>query len=132
MTSPTKRLALAALARDRRAPRFTNLCKRNMDKHLKRPYDQAVKLEPVIFADFCDPKSSAYVEMQDAAEKGIFAASGMLDLRKPWGLAACHQGQNPLRLSIQVELVRDGRGELDNHETDVVSRESCQTWHIGS
>lgn len=44
---------------------FTNLCKRNMDKHLKRPYDQAVKLEPVIFADFCDPKSSAYVEMQD-------------------------------------------------------------------
>ena len=44
---------------------FTNLCKRNMDKHLKRPYDQAVKLEPVIFADFCDPKSSAYVEIQD-------------------------------------------------------------------
>ena len=36
-----------------------------MDKHFKRPYDQVVKLEPVIFTAFVDPKSVAYQEVQD-------------------------------------------------------------------
>ncbi|CAE8637770.1 unnamed protein product [Polarella glacialis] len=44
---------------------FFSLCKRNMDRHFKKAYDQVVKLEPVIFADFCDPKSASYVEIQD-------------------------------------------------------------------
>jgi len=44
---------------------FFGLCKRQMDKHFKRAYDQTVKLEPVIFADFVDPKSVSYMEVQD-------------------------------------------------------------------
>eukprot|EP00930_Biecheleria_cincta_P008307 TRINITY_DN10972_c0_g1_i1.p1 TRINITY_DN10972_c0_g1~~TRINITY_DN10972_c0_g1_i1.p1 ORF type:complete len:3080 (-),score=708.03 TRINITY_DN10972_c0_g1_i1:231-8642(-) len=44
---------------------FFNLCKRNMDKHLKKQYDQVVKLEPIIFADFVDPKSTSYMECPD-------------------------------------------------------------------
>eukprot|EP00928_Gymnodinium_smaydae_P036017 TRINITY_DN25241_c1_g2_i2.p1 TRINITY_DN25241_c1_g2~~TRINITY_DN25241_c1_g2_i2.p1 ORF type:complete len:3507 (-),score=695.75 TRINITY_DN25241_c1_g2_i2:57-10475(-) len=44
---------------------FFNLCKRQMDKHFKKQYDQVVKLEPVIFADFVDPKSTSYMEVND-------------------------------------------------------------------
>jgi len=44
---------------------FYNLCKRQMDKHFKRPFDQVVKLEPIIFADFVDPKSTSYMEVQE-------------------------------------------------------------------
>eukprot|EP00929_Paragymnodinium_shiwhaense_P087551 TRINITY_DN476_c0_g7_i1.p1 TRINITY_DN476_c0_g7~~TRINITY_DN476_c0_g7_i1.p1 ORF type:complete len:2666 (-),score=827.08 TRINITY_DN476_c0_g7_i1:96-7328(-) len=44
---------------------FSNVCKRQMDKHFKRPYDQVVKFEPVIFADFADPRSQSYMEVQD-------------------------------------------------------------------
>lgn len=44
---------------------FAFMMKRFMDKHFKRPYDQVVKLEPVIFSDFVDPKSTAYQEVQD-------------------------------------------------------------------
>eukprot|EP00442_Polarella_glacialis_P024664 CAMPEP_0115137118 /NCGR_PEP_ID=MMETSP0227-20121206/56805_1 /TAXON_ID=89957 /ORGANISM="Polarella glacialis, Strain CCMP 1383" /LENGTH=5027 /DNA_ID=CAMNT_0002544335 /DNA_START=143 /DNA_END=15226 /DNA_ORIENTATION=+ len=44
---------------------FFSLCKRQMDRHFKKAYDQVVKLEPIIFADFCDPKSQSYVEIQD-------------------------------------------------------------------
>jgi len=44
---------------------FTSLCKRLMDKHFKRPYDTVVKLEPIIFTDFFDPKSTSYLECQD-------------------------------------------------------------------
>eukprot|EP00927_Polykrikos_kofoidii_P032000 TRINITY_DN2738_c0_g4_i1.p1 TRINITY_DN2738_c0_g4~~TRINITY_DN2738_c0_g4_i1.p1 ORF type:complete len:2178 (+),score=489.64 TRINITY_DN2738_c0_g4_i1:748-6534(+) len=44
---------------------FSNLCKRQMDKHFKKQYDQVVKLEPVIFTDIVDGKSSSYMEVQD-------------------------------------------------------------------
>jgi dynein heavy chain len=44
---------------------FFNLCKRQMDKHFKKAYDQVVKLEPVIFADFVDAKSVSYLEVTD-------------------------------------------------------------------
>merc|ERR1712196_490407 len=44
---------------------FAMMMKRYMDKHFKRPYDQVVKLEPVIFTDFVDPKSTSYMEVQD-------------------------------------------------------------------
>lgn len=40
-----------------------NQCKRQMEKHFKRPYDQVVKLEPLIFADFVDAKSTSYMEI---------------------------------------------------------------------
>merc|ERR1719450_1487791 len=50
---------------------FFNLCKRQMDKHFKRAYDQTVKLEPVIFADFVDPKSTSYMEVQDHEKLSI-------------------------------------------------------------
>jgi len=36
-----------------------------MDRHFKKPYDQVVKLEPIIFADFVDPKSTSYMEQTD-------------------------------------------------------------------
>eukprot|EP00931_Biecheleriopsis_adriatica_P052316 TRINITY_DN3041_c0_g1_i3.p1 TRINITY_DN3041_c0_g1~~TRINITY_DN3041_c0_g1_i3.p1 ORF type:complete len:5045 (+),score=1273.98 TRINITY_DN3041_c0_g1_i3:2025-15137(+) len=58
---------------------FFNVCKRNMDKHLKRAYDQTVKLEPIIFADFCDPKSSAYVEITDHEKLGAKVAECLED-----------------------------------------------------
>jgi dynein heavy chain, axonemal len=41
------------------------LCRRQIDRNFKRAYNQVVKLEPGIFADFCDPKSQSHVEMQD-------------------------------------------------------------------
>jgi dynein heavy chain len=44
---------------------FFGLCKRQMDRHFKRPYDQVVKQEPIIFADFVDPKSTSYMEITD-------------------------------------------------------------------
>jgi len=44
---------------------FFGLCKRQMDRHFKRPYDQVVKMEPIIFADFVDPKSTSYMEVVD-------------------------------------------------------------------
>eukprot|EP00927_Polykrikos_kofoidii_P031997 TRINITY_DN2738_c0_g1_i1.p1 TRINITY_DN2738_c0_g1~~TRINITY_DN2738_c0_g1_i1.p1 ORF type:complete len:3358 (+),score=626.85 TRINITY_DN2738_c0_g1_i1:1049-10075(+) len=44
---------------------FFNQCKRQMDKHFKKQYDQVIKLEPVIFCDFVDPKSTSYMEVQD-------------------------------------------------------------------
>jgi hypothetical protein len=44
---------------------FFMLCRRQIDRNFKRAYNQVVKLEPGIFADFCDPKSQSHVEMQD-------------------------------------------------------------------
>jgi len=44
---------------------FFSLLKRQMDRHLKKQYDQVVKLEPVIFVDFVDPKSTSYMECLD-------------------------------------------------------------------
>jgi dynein heavy chain len=45
---------------------FFNLCKRQMDKHFKKAYDQVVKLEPIIFTDFVDPKAAnVYKECDD-------------------------------------------------------------------
>jgi dynein heavy chain len=44
---------------------FFNLCKRQMDRHFKKQYDQVVKLEPIIFADFVDQKSTSYMEVTD-------------------------------------------------------------------
>merc|ERR1712135_106749 len=46
---------------------FFNQCKRQLDKHFKRPYDQVVKLEPLLFADFVDQKSTSYMEISDHA-----------------------------------------------------------------
>jgi dynein heavy chain len=44
---------------------FTGLCKRQMDKHFKKQFDQVVKSDIVIFADFVDPKSASYMEVPD-------------------------------------------------------------------
>jgi dynein heavy chain, axonemal len=44
---------------------FSFLIKKLLDRHFKRQYDQVVKLEPVIFADFVEAKSVSYMEVQD-------------------------------------------------------------------
>jgi len=57
---------------------FFNLTKRQMDKHLKRAYDQVVKSETIIFTDFVDPKSTSYMESQDP-EKLLAKVTECLD-----------------------------------------------------